>query len=232
MSPTQSRPSTPLRSNSTFHHHPSTPSRLKHSHAPGSSSQDDLDSPTFQTPASHLPPPLYSLNSDQRTNPPEASPGRPSPTTASPLRPRHWRGYSTHSCAQPEGEPCPHGSFSPHIRPSISRSTSSVLEDHGGFGGRYPRSQSIEGGPNTVLGDAMGDTLFGDGRFFGGDGGAEHGPVQHGKEQGWSGSWRRWWGGNRKDGGDTRMSTTRWLATTHGLRSKRRMYVSIHPFPS
>ncbi|CAO1600272.1 hypothetical protein XANCAGTX0491_003969 [Xanthoria calcicola] len=223
MSPTLPRPSTPLRSNSSSHHHPSTPSRLKHSHAPGASSQDDLDSPTFQTPASHLPPPLYPLNSDQRTNPAEASPGRPSPNP-SPLRPPHWRGYSTHSCAQPEGEPCPHGSFSPHIKPSISRSTSSVLDGHHGFGGRYPRSPSIEGGPNTVLGDPTGDTLFGDGRFFSGDGGAEHGRVQNGKEQGWSGSWSRWWGGNRKDGGDTRMSTT------HGIRSKRRMYL-VYYFP-
>ncbi|KAL8911193.1 MAG: hypothetical protein Q9171_003599 [Xanthocarpia ochracea] len=82
------------------------------------------------------------------------------------------------------------------------------------------------GGPNTVLGDAIGDTLFGDGRFFSGDGGAEDG-----KEQGQSGSWNRWWGrGDGKDRGSNTMSTTRWLATEHGIQHKRRLYL-VYYFP-
>ncbi|KAL8976131.1 MAG: hypothetical protein Q9205_007804, partial [Flavoplaca limonia] len=166
-----------------------------------SSPQDDLDSPIFQTPASRLSPPLYSLNLEQRTSPSEDNPVRPTPNT-SPLRPRHWRNYSTHNCSQSEGEPCQHGSFSPKIRPTTPRSTSSILGDDHGFGGRYARSQSIEGGPNRILGDAIGDTLFGDGRFFSHDGGAENGRVDNPNEQGWSGSWNRWWrgaSGDRKD---------------------------------
>ncbi|KAL8673264.1 MAG: hypothetical protein Q9168_002302 [Polycauliona sp. 1 TL-2023] len=233
MSPSPSQPPSPLRSTSFSQHQPSTPSRLKHSHAPGSPSQDELDSPIFQTPASRLPPPLYNLNSDQRTDPPDHSPGRPSPNP-SPLRPRHWRDYSTHNCSQPEGEPCQHGSLSPEIRPSTPKSTSSTLDDDRGFGGRYARSQSIEGGPNGLLGDAVGDTLFGDGRFFSNDGGSESHDDEHGKEQGWSGSWNRFWrrsgGGDRKYGGAMTMSTTRWLATKHGVPNKRRMYL-VYYFP-
>ena len=224
MSPTPSQPSTPLRSRSLSQHHPSTPSRLKHSHGPGSSSQDELDSPTFQTPASRLPPPLYPSNTDQRSNQPEDRPGRLSPN-ATQLRPRHWRNYSTHNCSQAEGETCEHGSLSPKIRPSSPRSINSTLDDVNSFGGRYARSQSIVGGPNTVLGDAIGDTLFGDGRFFSGDGGAEDG-----KEQGQSGGWSRWWGrGDRKDRGRNTMSTTRWLATKHGIQHKRRLCVFTIP---
>ncbi|KAL8691038.1 MAG: hypothetical protein Q9224_004264 [Gallowayella concinna] len=226
MSPSPSQPATPTRSNSHSHshsrsqHHPSTPSRLKHSHAPGSSSQDEPDSPIYETPASRLPPPLYPLNTARRTTPPEDSPNRSSPNT-SPLRPRHWRTYSTRNCSHPEGESCDHGAFSPKIRPASLRSISSTLDedsDHG-FGGPYRRSHSIAGGPNEISADAVGDTLFGDGRFFSADGGNEIGGAGHKKEQGWSGHWSRWWGGGA--GGKKTMSTTRWLAATYGIRNKR-----------
>lgn len=218
MSPTGSRPATPRKlSNAHSQHNPSTPSRLKHSHAPGSSPEQP--SPTFETPASRFP-------SHRRTDSSEDSVNNP-PSTPSPLRPRHWRNYSTHNCSQPEGEPCEHGAFSPMIRPtSPPTSVTSTLDDASdhGFGGRYARGQSIAGGVNGVLGDAVGDTVFGDGNIFGGGG-------EDGKHVGRAESWRRWWAGGDGDGkggtGNRIMSTTRWLATKHGIKNKRRMYVSI-----
>lgn len=97
-------------------------------------------------------------------------------------------------------------------------------DTHLGHGGRYPRGQSIVGGVNVVLGDAVGDTVFGDGNIFGDRG-------EDGKRVGWSEGWRKWWErrGDDKNGSGrkTVMSTTRWLATTHGIKNKRRMYVSL-----
>ncbi|KAL8654514.1 MAG: hypothetical protein Q9210_001459 [Variospora velana] len=236
MSPSGSRPSTPPpRSHSHSHsqshsqHQPSTPSRLKHAHAPGSSHRDDSPSPPFHTPATTLPLPLNPFNSENRTDRADEN-SRPPPTTPTPLRPRHWREYSTHNCSQLEGEPCEHGAFSPKIRPtSPPTSVSSTLDGDTNldYGGRYPRGQSIVGGVNGVLGDAVGDTVFGDGNIFGDRG-------ENGKPIGWFERWRRWWGGG---GGDDKngsagkiMSTTRWLATTHGIKNKRRMYL-VYYFP-
>ena len=232
--PSTSRPSTPrTHSRSNSQHHPSTPSRLKHSHAPGTSPQDDPPSPPFQTPASRFPQPLNPFNYNQRTDPVEEN-SRPAPSSPSLFRPRHWRNYSTHNCSQAEGEPCEHGSFSPRVRPTSPTSTSSLLDedsnsDHG-FGGRYARGQSIVGGVNGVLGDAVGDTVFGDGNIFSAPSGYDG--AEDGKRARWSDSWSRWWegGGDDKSGGKKTMSTTRWLATKHGVRNKRSMYVSISPW--
>ncbi|KAL8903359.1 MAG: hypothetical protein Q9207_003969 [Kuettlingeria erythrocarpa] len=222
MSPTGSGPTTPPKqSNAHSQHNPSTPSRLKHSH--GTESSPEQASSTFETPASRFSP-------HRRTNSSEDSVHNP-PSTPTPLRPRDWRNYSTHNCSQPEGEPCEHGTFSPKIRPtSPPTSVNSTLDeasDHS-YGGRYPRSQSIVGGVNGVLGDAVGDSLFGDGNIFGNRG-------DDGKAVGRAESWRRWWagGGDRdgKDGaGNKNMSTTRWLATNHGIKNKRRMYL-VYYFP-
>ncbi|KAL8834125.1 MAG: hypothetical protein Q9170_003899 [Blastenia crenularia] len=234
MSSPHSRPSpprTPTQPHSP--HHPSTPSRLKHSHAPGSSTQEDPPSPPFETPASRFPPPLNPFHADQRADPSEDN-SRSTPWSPSPLRPRHWRNYSTHNCAQSQGGgPCEHGAFSPNIRSTSPKSPTSTLDDDSdhGYGGRYARGQSIVGGVNGVLGDAVGDTVFGDGNIFSSthDGGAQ------GKENGgWSGSWRRWWGGggggDDRDRGKKTMSTTRWLATKHGIQNKRSMYL-VYYFP-
>ncbi|KAL8719323.1 MAG: hypothetical protein Q9225_003667, partial [Loekoesia sp. 1 TL-2023] len=234
MSPSGSRPSTPrAHSHSRSQHHPSTPSRLKQSHIPGSSPQEELHSPPFHTPASRFPPLLNPFNSDQRTDPGEDNP-RPTPSTPSPLRPRPWRNYSTHNCSQAEGQPCEHGTFSPKIRSTSPTSASSTLDedassDHG-YGGRYARSQSIVGGVNGVLGDAVGDTVFGDGNIFGSPHGSRG--ANDGQQGGWSGSWMRWRGGegDDKSGGSKTMSTTRWLATKHGIHNKRSMYL-VYYFP-
>lgn len=219
MSPTGSGPaSPPKQSNAHSQHNPSTPSRLKHSHAPESSPEQP--SSAFETPASRFSP-------HRRTDSSEDSVHNP-PSTPSPLRPRHWRNYNTHNCSQPEGEPCEHGTFSPKIRPtSPPTSVTSTLDDASdhGYGGRYARSQSIAGGVNGVLGDAIGDSVFGDGNIFGNRG-------DDGKPIGRAESWRRWWAGGgdgdgKGDAGNKTMSTTRWLATNHGIKNKRRMYVSI-----
>lgn len=217
----------PKDSHAHSQHNPSTPSRLKHSYAPRSSPSEEDPSPTFETPESRFPPPLNPFNSPQRTDPVEDSSRNPS-SSPLPLRSRHWRQYSTHNCSQPEGEPCEHGNLSPNIRPtSPPTSATFTLDDDSdhGYGGRYARGQSIVGAVNGVLGDAMEDTVFGDGNIFGGRG-------EDGKPVGWSESWRQWWGGGG-DGHDGRgkktMSTTRWLATKHGIKNKRRMYVSSRP---
>ncbi|KAI4116802.1 MAG: hypothetical protein LQ345_002844 [Seirophora villosa] len=234
MSPSGSRPSTPqARSHSHSHssspHQPSTSSRLKHAHAPGSPHRDNSPSPPFHTPATTLPLPLNPFDSEQRTHRVDEN-SHPSPATSTPFRPQHWRNYSTHNCSQAQGEPCEHGRFSPKIRPtSPPTSVSSTLDGHThlGHGGRYPRGQSIVGGVNVVLGDAVGDTVFGDGNIFGDRG-------ENGKRLGWSEGWRRWWEGGSDDkngsGRKTVMSTTRWLATTHGIKNKRRMYL-VYYFP-
>lgn len=158
---------------------------------------------------------------------------RPNPTSPSPFRPRHSRNYSYHNCSQSAGEPCEHGNFSPQIRSSRSTSVTSTLDEESdnGFGGRYARGQSIVGGVNGVLGDAVGDTVFGDGNIFGGRN--ETGNTGDGKKGGWSDSWNHWWGGGGDDNGGGKkktMSTTRWLAKKHGVRNKRRMYL-VYYFP-
>ncbi|KAL9595926.1 MAG: hypothetical protein Q9219_006152 [cf. Caloplaca sp. 3 TL-2023] len=218
MSSSGSRPTTPRTpSQSHFHHHPSTPSRLKHSHAPGTSpqEQEESQSPVFETPASRFPPPLNPFNAVRRSDPVEDIP-RQNPPTPSPLRPRHWRNYSNYTCSQHVGEPCDHGTFSPKIRPSSPLSPS-ILEDETdrGYGGRHARGQSIVGGVNGVLGDAAGDNVFGDGNIFGNRN--DDGRSNDGKKAGWS-QW--WWGGgyHGKDQGKKMMSMTWWLATQHGYR--------------
>ncbi|KAL8992571.1 MAG: hypothetical protein Q9188_007556, partial [Gyalolechia gomerana] len=230
MSPSDSRPSTPhTHSHSRSLHQPSTPSRLKHSHAPGTSPQEDAQSPPFATPSSRFPPPLKPFNYDQHTDPAEDN----FPTSPSPLRPSYWRNYSTHNCSQSAGAPCDHGTFSPRVRPNRSTSVASTLEEESdnGFGGRYARGQSIVGGVNGILGDAVGDTVFGDGNIFGGRNAA--GSIGDGKGGGWSDCWSRWWGGggdNKGGGGKKTMSTTRWLAKNHGVPNNRRMYL-VYYFP-
>lgn len=85
------------------------------------------------------------------------------------------------------------------------------------------------GGVNGILGDAVGDTVFGDGNIFGDRNAA--GSIGDGKGGGWSDCWSRWWGGggdNKGGGGKKTMSTTRWLAKNHGVRNNRRMYVSVY----
>lgn len=207
-------------------HQPSTPSRLNQSHAPGSSPQDQGQSPPLDGPSEDPVSPLNPFNSDQRANTAESSNGT-TPNT-SPLRPRHWRNYSTFNCAHPEGNSCEHGHWSPKIRPTTPTSASSTLEGepNRSFGGRYARAQSIQGGPNGFLGDAVGDTVFGDGRIFT----RSNGDSRDGnrKDGSWSSSWSRWWGveGDDKNRIGQPMSTTRWLASTHGVKNKRRMYVS------
>ncbi|KAL8737504.1 MAG: hypothetical protein Q9181_001604 [Wetmoreana brouardii] len=232
-SPSSSRPTSPRSvSLSRSQHHPSISSRLKQSHAPGSSPQEEPHSSPFDGPADSLPPPLNPLNSSQRTNPVENNPKSP-PSNNTPLRPRHWRNYSTHICSQPEGEPCEHGNWSPKIRPTSPSSASSSLEEETehSYGRQHASDQSIVGGVNRVLGDGIGNTVFGDGRFFGGGSGDRDG--QNGKEGGWTGSWSRWWGegGDGKDGrGWKSMSTTKWLAKKKGVKYKRRMYL-VYYFP-
>lgn len=225
MSSSGCRPSTPRSlSDEHWQHNPSTPSRLKQSHAPKPSPSEEPPSPTFETPASRFPSASNPFESPQRTNRADEIP-KSTPSTPSPLRPRHWRQYSTHNCSQPDGEPCEHGTFSPNIKPtSPPTSVPSILDEESGHGhgGRYAGGQSIVGGANGVLGDAIGDTVFGDGNIFGGRG-------EHGKPPGWAESWRLGWGGggDHEGGrGKKTMSTTLWLATKHGVQNKRRMYVS------
>ncbi|KAI4180746.1 MAG: hypothetical protein L6R41_007034, partial [Letrouitia leprolyta] len=136
--------------------------------------------------------------------------------------------------------------LAPHISgPAIGATTVITTvrneESDNGFGGRYARGQSIVGGVNGVLGDAVGDTVFGDGNIFGGRN--ENGDLAEGK-RGWSDTWNRWWGGEGGGGGggggggdgnggriQKTMSTTRWLAKKHGVRNKRRMYLVYYlPF--
>ncbi|KAL9602726.1 MAG: hypothetical protein Q9179_002461 [Wetmoreana sp. 5 TL-2023] len=181
-SPSSSRPTSPRRSRPQ--HHPSISSRLKQSYAPGSSPQEEPHFPPFDGPADSLPSPLNPLNSNQRTYPVENNPKSP-PSNNTPLRPRHWRNYSTitHVCSQPEGEPCEHGTWSPQIRSTSPSSISSTPDEDTGhsYGGRYASGQSIVGGVNRALGDAIGNTVFGDGRFFGG--GSADRDGKNGKEQ-------------------------------------------------
>ncbi|KAL8693356.1 MAG: hypothetical protein Q9218_001793 [Villophora microphyllina] len=229
-SPSPSRPPTP-RSASISHsqHQPSPPSRLNQSHAPGSSPHNQIRSPLSDRPTDDSSSPLNPFNDNQRTNPADHTGSTPD---TSPLRPRHWRNYSTYNCAQPEGEPCEHGHWSPKIKPTSPSSASSTLEEGRAHshGGRYARGQSIVGGPNEVLGDAIGDTVFGDGRFFSGGGGDSRSTDR--RSGGWSKSWSQWWGGGGDDeyGRGKPMSTTRWLATRHGVKNKRRMYL-VYYFP-
>ncbi|KAL8969337.1 MAG: hypothetical protein Q9183_002046 [Haloplaca sp. 2 TL-2023] len=226
-SPPASPPRTP-RSASYSQHHPSISSRLRESHAPRASPRNGLPSPSFDGASDSLPPPLNPLNSHQRSNTTESNNENPA-SNNSPLRPRHWRNYSTHNCSQPEGEPCEHGKWSPKLNPTSPSSASSTLGDtEQSFGGRYERGQSIVGGVSGVLGDAVGDTVFGDGRFYGSNGDA----GTKDQKSGWSGSWTRWWGNGGDDKDDIRkpMSTTRWLASTHRVKNKRRMYL-VYYFP-
>ncbi|KAI4283289.1 MAG: hypothetical protein L6R38_002254 [Xanthoria sp. 2 TBL-2021] len=90
-----------------------------------------------------------------------------------------------------------------------------MLGDDHGFGGRYARPQSIVGGPNGVLGDAVGDTLFGDGRFFSGDGGAENGRLEKRRRS------QKW--GRHYDGYDA-------LARYHAWNTKQEAYL-VYYFP-
>ncbi|KAL9580271.1 MAG: hypothetical protein Q9212_004600 [Teloschistes hypoglaucus] len=211
-------------------HQPSTPSRLNQSHAPGSSPHDQVHSPPLDRSTEDSASPLNPFNSDQRANLAESSNGT-TPNT-SPLRPRHWRNYSTYNCTQPEGHSCEHGHWSPKIRPTSPSSASSILEGepNRSFGGRYARAQSIQGGPNGFLGDAIGDTVFGDGRIFTQSNGDSR--DENPKDGSWSKSWSRWWGveGDDKNRTGQPMSTTRWLASTHGVKNKRRMYL-VYYFP-
>lgn len=206
-------------------HQPSTPSRLNQSHAPGPSPHDQIHSPPLDGSTDHPVSPLNPFNSDQRANLAESSNGT-TPNT-SPLRPRHWRNYSTYNCTQSEGNSCEHGHWSPKIRPTTPTSPSSTLEGepNRSFGGRYARAQSIQGGPNRLLGDAIGDTVFGDGRIFTQPN--RDSTDENRKDGSWSRSWSRWWGveGDDKNKIGQPMSTTRWLASTHGVKNKRRMYV-------
>lgn len=138
----------------------------------------------------------------------------------SPVRPRASRTYShIPCCSQGEEGECEHGAFSPTARPGSPTSSPPDAEAASNFGGRYARSTSLASGVHGVVGDAIADGIFGDGRIFG-----------NGEDNARKG-WKNW--GWKKDdpqqdeGGAKPMSTTQWLAKSHGVRNKRSMYVSV-----
>lgn len=139
--------------------------------------------------------------------------------------------YRRPSCQQEE---CEHGLLSPHAsRPTSSDSNTpqhaasnrdnthesgyvshqprhAESGNEGGFGGRHAGETDLRHG---VLGDAFADGVFGSGT-----GGQLHG-ANDGKD------------GRRdgiEDGNGGTISTTQWLARTHGVRRRRIMYV-LHP---
>lgn len=144
-----------------------------------------------------------------------------------PVRPRASRNYSqTPCCSQGEEGECEHGAFSPTARPGSPTSLPPDAEAaRNEFGGRYARSTSLASGVHGVVGDAIADGIFGDGRIFGsGDDNTRKGwnSGDLGNNLGWKKN------DPPQDGGGTKpMSTTQWLAKNHGVRNNRSMYVSV-----
>ena len=219
-------------------HAPQTPSRLRQSHAPGSSPSAEPHIHQY-TSLSSSPPPG---NSPVRDSPLRSSsppldiesngihPDLPNDSgNAESLEQTRVRGHivEDHSRTAADenarllenyhkkhancgGSPCSHGTFSP-------RAESLQERDDGSFGGRYQGEDEQDGErgdtAHRLFGDAVADGLLG---------GRSTGPKI-----------RRWdtWIGRRNTTNGKGVSTTRWLAETYGIKGKRRMYISYYiPF--
>ena len=231
-SPRSSPPATPH----ARLHVPQTPSRLRHSHAPGSPSPEDADLREGIT-GSPLPTgdgAQDSLFNSMSENPPidfeedglypQVRSGT-APTES--LEATHrTRGQiveeHNHAAAsvttrllesyhrkQPscDDSQCDHGTFTPSYAES-----SSGGRDDSGFGGpnRDEEMRDGERGDLThrLLGDAITDGLLGG--------------SSRPKHRRWE-SWVSWSSGNGKG-----MSTTAWLAETHGIKGKKKMFLNYY----
>jgi len=146
--------------------------------------------------------------------------------------------YHRPSCQQDE---CEHGALSPHAsRPNSSSSTRPLASQndsnrytpthtgtgyepqpndahhHGSdsFGGKYGEQSDLTHG---ILGDAFADGILGDGT--GGDLGREGDVANDGGRDGGPSAEDRW------RGSVAAMSTTQYLARSHGVKGRRTMYV-------
>ena len=219
-------------------HAPQTPSRLRHSHAPGSSPTPESELHQYHTFASS-PPQADSptqVSSLRSSSPPidfEADgiyPRTPNgPNTAESLEQTRAHGHiiEDHSLGPDSSTAllenynrkradcgqslCSHGTFSPSAG-------SFAGQDSGSYGGRYRDEEEHNGErgdtAHRVLGDAITDGLLG-GRMS---------RPKTGRLESFM-SWRG--SGNHGNG----ISTTRWLAEAHGIKGKRRMYLTYYiPF--
>ena len=219
-------------------HAPQTPSRLRHSHAPGSSPTPESELHQYHTfssspPQADSPTQVSSLRSSSPPVDFEADgihPQAPNGTNpAESLEQTRVHGHIIEerslgadpstallenynrkraNCGQ---SPCSHGTFSP-------TAGSFVGQDSGSYGGRYRDEEEHNGErgdmAHRTFGDAITDGLLG-GRMS---------RPKMGRLESFV-NWRG--GGNRGNG----ISTTRWLAEAHGIRGQRRMYLTYYiPF--
>ena len=219
----------------THTHAPQTPSRLRQSHAPGSSpSPESHPHPDFLRANLSSSPPEHAgelHNGNSRSSSPslefEEDGIHPrfhnGASTAEDLEATRAQGYvaeqNFHAAAtentrllqnynHADCSNCDHGTFSPHA-PSFS--SPEDADHHRGYDGQ----------------DEANERQTAASRLLGPYGGGNFQPQR--PKVGRLESWMSW-GGN----GDARnksVSTTRWLMDTHGIRGRRRMYISYYiPF--
>ncbi|KAI4149374.1 MAG: hypothetical protein LQ340_004673 [Diploschistes diacapsis] len=215
-------------------HAPQTPSRLRQSHAPGSSPTTATNIHHY-TSLSSSPPQGYSPIQDS----PLRSSSHPVDFEPDGIHPQLRNGGDTaedHEATRVHGQiveehphtaadastrllenynhkdpdcghsMCSHGTFSP-------RAESFAGRDSGEYEGRYRDQDEDSGERGNTRQPLLGDGLFG----------GRNTRPKMGRLESWMG-WRSY--GNGKP-----MSTTRWLTEAHGIKGKRRMYISYYiPF--